>query len=101
NQMDGLAAPLEICVNLRFGLENGQSVLRTIKAIQASSKNDMSEDLAIVLVAFERGDSLRALLKDISRMHRRALLELIEAGLKGEPIVNQLKDLEAEILKIC
>lgn len=99
--MECLAPPLEICVNLRLGLESGQSVMRIIKKIHMRERNEMSSDLSIVLAAFERGELAKLPQKTNERLYRRALLELIESGLRGEPILVQIKELEMELLKAC
>ncbi len=99
--MECLAPPLDLCVRLRLGLEGGQSVMRTIKTFHGRGKNEMSSDLAIILTAFERGEQPQLPASTNERIYRKAFLELVEAGLKGEPILSPLKELEAELLKAC
>ncbi len=99
--MERLAPPLELCISLRLGIESGQSVMRVIKKFQMHGRDEMSCDLAMVLAAFERGETVKLRPETNNLLYRRALLELIEAGLRGEPILNQLKELETEILKAC
>ncbi len=99
--MEYLAPPLDLSVSLRLGLESGQSVSRIIKGIQARERHQMTRDLAIVVTAYERGEPVELPPETENLIYRKALLELIEAGLKGEPVLNQLKELESEILKAC
>ena len=97
--MERLAPPLELCITLRLAIENGQSIMRSIKKYLMRERNEMSRDIAMVLSAFERGEAAVLLPKTNALLYRRALLELIESGLKGEPILTRLKELEDEILK--
>ena len=99
--MECWAPPLDLCVSLRLGLESGQSVMHVIKTLRTRAQNEMLRDLAIILTAFERGEPAQLPASTNDRIYRKALLELIEAGLKGEPILNPLKELETEILKSC
>jgi hypothetical protein len=105
--MDSLAPPLDLCIELRLALENGQSVFRAIKTVLHNGRNEMCVDLSCLLAHAERGensarsDGQEKTSKNYERLYRKALLEVIEGGLKGEPILAQLKELESELLKIC
>ena len=76
--MEYLAPPLDLCVSLRLGLESGQSVARIIKGIQARDRNEMARDLAIVVTAYERGESLWSLPETTDLIYRKALLNSLK-----------------------
>jgi len=97
--MDSLAPPLELCVELRLALENGQSVFRAIKTILQNGRNEMCVDLSRLLAHTEREVTSQDRNHDM--LYRKALLEIIEGGLRGEPVLTQLKELETELFKIC
>jgi hypothetical protein len=99
--MDGLAPPLELCVGLRLEIESGKSIFRAVKNVIRNQSNEMCADLGRLLARHERGE-LGSLGHDVeARLYRKALLQIIMVGLRGEPVLAQLRELEVELMKAC
>jgi hypothetical protein len=99
--MDGLAPPLRLCLNLRYALENGGALYSAVKSQLIYLDESLRIDLSVVLAAHEQGRAATGSDFISKSEYRKALIEIIMAGLRGEPIVKQLRDIEDEIKAAC
>lgn len=94
--MENLAPPLELLMEVRFGLEKGQSMKSTLLTyIETDPGDPWRQQLSVWLKVQELGrptDQLVLLLNPV----RRQVLEVLEAGLRGEPVYPQICRLEEE-----
>lgn len=95
--MVGLAPPLKAVLEIRLQLENGVSVSQ---AIQKYSKRNLEEPFAkklgLWLFAKQTGKNEDEL--SFSTFYRRRLVELLDNGLKGMPILEALCELEQDLI---
>ncbi len=99
--MEELAPSLQFCLTLRFAIENGSSVFVASKKGIQSISGDFALDLTALIVAHEQGRSLSQSELRSTSLYRRALIEVVAAGLKGEPIIKQIAEIEAELCAAC
>ena len=95
--MENLAPPMELLMEVRFGLEKGQSLKKTILSyIEVDPKDPWRQELRLWLKLLELGRSPVEILGKMN-MTRRQCLETLHQGLRGEPIYSQICNLEAEV----
>ena len=93
-----LAPPLKAVLEIRLQMENGISIAQSIKNYaQRYPADEFAKDLNLWLFARETGKKF----EKKPGFYRAALLEILDRGLKGDPIMEYLKDLEKEILEVC
>lgn len=98
--MEGLAPPLKLCIEVRMGLEKGDTVRTTLKNyVQKFSEDPFSRLIATWLLRHEQKNSTKDLVTKEKSVYRRGILTLLERGLQGEPIYPQLVQLEEDILE--
>ena len=98
--MENIAPPLEFLMDVRFGLEKGQSLKKTIQLfIENQNENTWAQQIAVWMKFLEMGRSTSDIVMKMTPT-RRQCLELIELGLRGEPIYNQVCLLEEEIYEL-
>lgn len=96
--MEKLAPTLEWVMQLRAQIESGQSVLTATQKSLLVNVDEVSMSVRALLKNLEVGlGPQNSSLQDLNP-YRRALLELIRRGLRGEPILPQLRDLEKEVI---
>lgn len=97
--METLAPPVELLMEVRFGIEKGQSLKKTLQSYsQGSDQSPWRQTIRLWLNLLEMGRSPAEALKDLT-LARRQVLELMELGLKGEPIFPQVCALEEELFE--
>jgi hypothetical protein len=97
--VETLAPPLELLMEVRFGLEKGQSLKKTIlEYIEKSPEEPWRRDLRLWLQLLEMGRSPEAAMSSMS-LTRRQCLEVLGQGLKGEPVYPQICALEDEVFE--
>jgi hypothetical protein len=84
-------------MDVRYHLENGQSVLWALNKSIEGCSDDFSRDIARLLIAANQGRRLKFEEILSTSPYRRAALELFELGMGGEPILRTLKELETEV----
>lgn len=98
--MESLAPPLECAMFLRGALENGESVVVGLRRYLDYAPRDA---FAVVLkgwwFAFEQGHDRKVWVQKSGTSARRAVLDLIERGLKGQAILVSLAELETEMME--
>jgi hypothetical protein len=95
--MENIAPPLELLMEVRFGLEKGLSLRKTLQAyIEAQPADPWRQQIGLWLQFLEMGRPSQELLTMMTFV-RRQCLEVIELGLRGEPIYPQICALEDEV----
>jgi hypothetical protein len=97
--VEGLAPVLDLLLQVKFQLESGEPIRTGIRAFLSVNKSDFSN---IVRLWFQNIESktVEMDLKDTT-LHQRSLLHLLEKGINGASVHNQLIELEGEILLAC
>ncbi len=92
-----LAPPLKAVLEIRLQIENGVSVSQAVRVyVQRNLLDAFAKELGLWLFAKETGKSFDE--KAFERLYRRRLIELLNYGLKGEPILEALIDLEEDLV---
>ena len=95
--MENIAPPLELLMEVRFGLEKGVSLKKTLQGyINSQPADTWRQQLALWLQLLELGRPLSEVMQSMSFV-RRQCLEILEMGLRGEPIYQQICSLEEEV----
>jgi hypothetical protein len=97
--VENIAPPLELLMEVRFGLEKGVSLRRTLQSyIEAQPEDPWRQQLGLWLQFLEMGRPTLEILATLTFV-RRQCLEVIEMGLRGEPIYPQICSLEEEVFE--
>jgi hypothetical protein len=107
--MDGLNPALRLLLTVKTSMERGESVRQGLmkslhRPAQPYTHSNTDEFSALVSAWFarhEQGISASTVRAKIKSPYRRNLLDLIERGLKGEPILQPLRNLEIEMIQAC
>lgn len=100
--MEDLAPPLRFVLTLRMGIENGQSIQSTIRQfIEEFPSNSFSILLEQWLTATRTHSSPS--LKHSSQWTpwSQIVLDIVHLGLKGNPILEDIKQLEKDLAQAC
>lgn len=96
--MEGLAPPQELVGRLLWAQRSGISIRHELKTYTEIEKNEFARSLARWLFLFDQGREERHLILDeLKSDYRQALVETIEMGLSGFPILDRLQELDREI----
>lgn len=96
--MEDLAPPLCLLLVVRNKMECGESVRTAIELYTRSSNEEFRHEVRKWLVAYEAGQTTDHIIESQKSPYRKGLLRLLEKGLSGFPIFQQLQDLETEII---
>ena len=97
--MVDLAPPLKAVLEIRLLIENGNSVFQSIKLYaKANSEDIFAKELGVWLFSQSTGRTNHS--KVFNTFYRRRLLEVLSFGLRGEPILKALCDLEEDLVFI-
>lgn len=97
--METLAPPVELLMEVRFGIEKGQSLRKTLQLYsQGTIQSEWRAKVGLWMNLLEMGRPPVEALKGLS-LPRRQVLELLEMGLKGEPIFTQVCLFEEELFE--
>lgn len=100
--MEDLAPPLELLLSVKSSIEKGKSIQDGIKRyLGLYSDHTFARITRQWLVLIERQMITQELVNTQKSIHRRQLLQLLEKGIKKEPIYNQILILEHEIYQSC
>jgi hypothetical protein len=105
--MDGLNPALELLLSVKISMERGESVrqglLRYLKEDSGHPRQhrELRTLLSAWLMRHDQGLSTQILRDQLKSPYRRNLLDIIERGLRGEPVLNPLLNLEVEIIQAC
>ena len=99
--MENIAPPLQLLLCVKRSLEKGQTVRQGTVIFLKQIGGEFTDVVAKWHSLQLQGLSTSELLKNISSMHRKVLLQIMERGIKGESIYNHLCQLEIEIIEAC
>ncbi|MBL7555049.1 MAG: hypothetical protein JNM24_04435 [Bdellovibrionaceae bacterium] len=113
--MEDLAPPLELLLVVKSSIEKGKSIQDGIKRYLSTQSghvfaNQMfrsAEPRSFVAITrqwfllIERQMATQELVAGVKSIYRRQLLQLLEKGIRKEPIYNQILILEHEIYQAC
>lgn len=98
--MENLSPTLLLILEVRGALENGFSVRTGILQFIKISQSPFATLLSQWLITIDQGQDLAKLYAPLHPC-RRALLTLLDRGMKGSAILSHLIDLEKEVLNSC
>ena len=92
-----LAPPLKAVLEIRLQIENGVSVPQAIRLYSQRNLDELfAKELGLWLFAKETGKNYSQ--EVFNTFYRRRLIDLLNCGLKGEPILEALYDLEKDLV---
>ncbi len=97
SEMDCLAPPLNALLQIQMNIKNGLSIR---SAIHLYLKNYPDCDFAISLKQWLYHQETGKIYEDpglAKKPYRKTLLDILERGLKGEPVLSLLNELEEEL----
>lgn len=93
-----LAPPLKAVLEISLQLENGVSVSQAIRIYSQRNPNDsFAQSLGLWLFSKESGKKTFEQ-KEFHTFYRKRLLDILNSGLKGEPVLSALADLEGDLI---
>lgn len=98
--MEDISPTLHLSLIVRTALENGHSVRTGVRQFLSLSHDPFVEVVSKWLLFVDQEQSPNALLENL-HPYRRALLLLLDKGLKGLPVLTHLIVLEEEIIQSC
>ncbi len=99
--MDCLAPPLNALLQIQMNIKNGLSVRSAIHLyLKNQPDSAFASSLRQWLFCRETGKTFTDL-SLTKKPYRKTLLDILERGLKGEPILGLLQDLEEELKTIA
>ena len=99
--MDYLAPPVSLLLCVKREMERGKAVRFGILAYLQCHQDEFSDQVRHWWSLHQQGLAPEAALSQIPSLHRRALLQILGRGLRGESILNQLHQLEIELIEAC
>ena len=99
--MEGLSPGLNLLLRCRRAVDQGRPLSLAIKNFLQNETGEFPQQVFKWLSLFEQGQKTDPILNQIKSSYRRQLLEVLERGLKREPIGNILVLLETEIHEAC
>ena len=96
--MDYLAPPLNALLQIQLKIKNGYSVRSAIQAyVTDSSECPFAKEVEFWLFCMKTGKKFTPSPTWAKKHYRLLLLELLQRGWKGEPILPALQELEEEL----
>lgn len=99
--MEGLAPPLQLLCEVKRAIENGATSKQGTLNFVRKYQGEFPIQIARWLNLMEQGQKTDNFLTVIPSIHRRALLQLLERGFRGESIYQPLLTMEEEIISAC
>lgn len=99
--MEGLAPPLKCLLEIKLDLSNGESLKTSLLRYLKSSSDEFGCLVQFWFFHYERGQNFQPSLEKIKSPYRRVLIEVLELGLQGQPILQRLNELEVEMIEAC
>ncbi|MBL7668943.1 MAG: hypothetical protein JNM39_00535 [Bdellovibrionaceae bacterium] len=99
--MEGLAPPLELSSEVKRAIEKGLTAKQGVLNFIRKNQNEFSKQVIRWLNLIEQGQKTDKILTVLKSTHRRCLLQLLERGIRGESIYQQLLTLEGETILAC
>jgi hypothetical protein len=98
--MENLNPCLEMIALFKEGLESGANIRSVIKAMP-ENLSEFSFQCKKWLILRDQGGDPAHILRQVQSPARRSLLQLLERGLRGESILEALRELETETEDLC
>lgn len=95
--MENLAPPMICILELQSAFANGESIRTGFLKYIGQTRDEFSDLSKKFLFAWDRGQNWGKLIQEEPSSYRRSLLELIAAGLSGQSIQNQMKEVQIEV----
>lgn len=95
--MEGLAPSLAYCLELELLLETGESVRSSIVRLSGEMNGATTQRATELLVAYDQCLDIRQVTRASRSPFERALLEILNRGLAGEPILGAVRILKVEV----
>ena len=99
--MEGVAPPLALLSCVKRSIEKGQSVKQGVLLYIKKGEGEFPSMVMRWMALLQQGQDTRACIETLSSPHRRALLQVLERGLRGESIHGVLISLEEEMIEAC
>jgi hypothetical protein len=99
--MESVAPPLLLLVSVKRSVEKGESVKQGILNYVRKESGEFPNLVTQWLSILQQGQDSKACLQRCSSLYRRSLLQVLERGLRGEPVYNLLNQMEEEIISAC
>ncbi|OYZ24705.1 MAG: hypothetical protein B7Y39_00570 [Bdellovibrio sp. 28-41-41] len=105
--MEDLAPPLELLLHVKSSIEKGKSIQDGIKRYLTAHNGHAFANHMFVkatrqwFILIERQLPTHEHVVGVKSIYRRQVLQLLEKGIKKEPIYNQILILEHEIYQAC
>lgn len=99
--MEDLAPPLRCVLELQWSLENGLSARVALLRYIESFDDDWTRQLKLWLVLRDQGQLSADFWQMIKSPHRRAMIEILESGLQGQPVRTRLDEIRVEVQRAC
>ncbi len=97
--MENLAPPVDLLIEIRFGIEKGQSVRASLlKYLGSKDLSDWAIEVRLWLNLLELGRPTGHVTAKMP-ISRRQVLDVIERGLRGESILPLVLSLETELIQ--
>ena len=91
-----IAPPLKAVLEIKLEIENGSSIAESIRIFYKKNPGDFfAKELQVWLSKKEAGQNWSS--KTFAKIYRKTLLDLLDRGLKGEPILERLQSLEEDL----
>ena len=98
--MEALAPSLNCILQVTASLEGGLGVKPALLNYIRKNKDPFSQQVSEWLRLKEQGGATKEYKNDIDSAYRRTLLSVFGMGLEGLPILDRLKELEVELVKV-
>ena len=98
--METLAPPLNCVLQIIISLEEGLGTQAALLNYIQQNKDSFAREVSEWLRLREQGGMSKEYRDEIHSIYRKTLLSIFNMGLEGLPILNSLKNLETELLKI-
>lgn len=92
--MENLAPPLEVILELEHSIHAGRSLQGALNEIAKTHKSEFRKQLEELLQAHLKGDDYVFV---GASLYRKTLIYLLERGLRGHSILDQLQGLREEV----
>lgn len=99
--MEGLNPGLHLLLCCRRAIEQGRPLSLAIKGFIQKETGPFQSQVTKWMALFEQGQKTSSIILQIQSPYRRQLLEILERGLRREPIGHILAALETEIHEAC
>lgn len=99
--MDHIAPPLQLIAHVKRSIETGHSVRGGLLGFVREERSSFAKDVSKWLANLDQGLPTTVILSSQRSQYRRALLELLERGMRGESIYVYLCQLEQETIEAC